>query len=196
MQPLRVLEVGTWEGNSACWLASHVACQEEDELVCVDSFAGSAEHLKCIHYYLFPKTPSFSKNVVVQHNVEERPSGQNLEVTASPSRVRQPRTTQTTNRTILCTHMCAQNASDYAKKCFRVCKKCFRVCKKMFQNVQNMFQDVQNMLQSVQKMLPNVQDMLQNVQNMLQNVPKILQNVQAHASECAKNASECAKHAS
>lgn len=50
MHPLRVLEVGTWEGNSACWLASHVACQEEDELVCVDSFAGSAEHLKCEFY--------------------------------------------------------------------------------------------------------------------------------------------------
>jgi hypothetical protein len=40
---LRVLELGSWEGNSACWLASHVCFRTGDELVCVDSFAGGDE---------------------------------------------------------------------------------------------------------------------------------------------------------
>ena len=40
---LRVLELGSWEGNSACWLTSHVCFRKGDELVCVDSFAGGDE---------------------------------------------------------------------------------------------------------------------------------------------------------
>jgi predicted O-methyltransferase YrrM len=47
---MRVLEVGTWEGNSACWLLSHVAYREGDTLVCVDTFNGGEEHQNCAVY--------------------------------------------------------------------------------------------------------------------------------------------------
>lgn len=47
---IRVLELGTWEGNSAAWLASHLAFREGAELVCVDTFAGGQEHVTCHAY--------------------------------------------------------------------------------------------------------------------------------------------------
>lgn len=41
---LRVLEVGSFEGRSACWISDHLLVHPESELVCIDTFEGSPEH--------------------------------------------------------------------------------------------------------------------------------------------------------
>ena len=38
---VEVLEVGTWEGNAATWLAAHTRASR---VVCVDHFRGGDEH--------------------------------------------------------------------------------------------------------------------------------------------------------
>ncbi|KAL3153959.1 hypothetical protein ABBQ32_013519 [Trebouxia sp. C0010 RCD-2024] len=41
---LRVLEVGSWEGQSACWLLQHVCCSSGSRLVCIDNWAGAVQY--------------------------------------------------------------------------------------------------------------------------------------------------------
>ncbi|NJN55986.1 MAG: glycosyltransferase [Leptolyngbyaceae cyanobacterium SL_5_9] len=41
---LQVLEVGSWEGRSTCWLLDHILTHELSQITCVDTFQGSAEH--------------------------------------------------------------------------------------------------------------------------------------------------------
>jgi len=41
---LNFLEIGSFEGRSACWLMDNVLTHETSKLVCVDTFAGSEEH--------------------------------------------------------------------------------------------------------------------------------------------------------
>ncbi|KAL3140131.1 hypothetical protein ABBQ38_004408 [Trebouxia sp. C0009 RCD-2024] len=41
---LRVLEVGSWEGQSACWLLQHVCCSSGSSLVCIDNWAGAKQY--------------------------------------------------------------------------------------------------------------------------------------------------------
>lgn len=41
---LQVLEIGSFEGRSACWLLEHVLTGEDASLDCVDTFEGSMEH--------------------------------------------------------------------------------------------------------------------------------------------------------
>lgn len=46
--PLRLVEVGSFEGLSAAWVASHVLCRAapRSTLDCVDTFGGGAEHAR------------------------------------------------------------------------------------------------------------------------------------------------------
>jgi predicted O-methyltransferase YrrM len=41
-QPMRILEIGSWEGRSACWFLETFP---EATIVCVDTFQGSEEHV-------------------------------------------------------------------------------------------------------------------------------------------------------
>jgi predicted O-methyltransferase YrrM len=41
---LRVLEVGSFEGRSSCWISDHLLAHPESVLVCIDTFEGSTEH--------------------------------------------------------------------------------------------------------------------------------------------------------
>lgn len=41
---LNVLEVGTWEGRSACWLLENVLTHDSARITCVDSFEGNPEY--------------------------------------------------------------------------------------------------------------------------------------------------------
>src|SRR5205085_11035594 len=40
-EPLRILEIGSWEGQSALFFLNHLP---RASIVCVDTFAGSVEH--------------------------------------------------------------------------------------------------------------------------------------------------------
>ena len=41
---LNVLEIGSWEGRSACWLLEHVLTDPTAEITCIDTFQGSLEN--------------------------------------------------------------------------------------------------------------------------------------------------------
>jgi tetratricopeptide (TPR) repeat protein len=41
---LRVLEIGSWEGRSTCWLIEHILTHPSARITCVDPFEGSVEH--------------------------------------------------------------------------------------------------------------------------------------------------------
>lgn len=42
--PLRALEIGSWQGGSACWLLDRVIGPRGGSLTCIDPFVGSSEH--------------------------------------------------------------------------------------------------------------------------------------------------------
>jgi predicted O-methyltransferase YrrM len=41
---LQVLEIGSWEGRSTCWLIDNIMTHESSRITCVDTFEGSLEH--------------------------------------------------------------------------------------------------------------------------------------------------------
>ncbi|NES95688.1 MAG: tetratricopeptide repeat protein [Desertifilum sp. SIO1I2] len=41
---LQVLEIGSWEGRSACWLIENILTHPTARITCVDTFEGSLEH--------------------------------------------------------------------------------------------------------------------------------------------------------
>lgn len=41
---LQILEVGSWEGQSACWLLRNVCCSPGSRLFCVDTWAGVQQY--------------------------------------------------------------------------------------------------------------------------------------------------------
>ena len=43
--PLQALEIGSWQGGSACWLLDKVIGPRGGRLTCIDPFSGSSEHL-------------------------------------------------------------------------------------------------------------------------------------------------------
>jgi len=40
-QPIKVLEIGSWEGYSTCWLLNNILTNEMAKITCVDTFEGS-----------------------------------------------------------------------------------------------------------------------------------------------------------
>lgn len=44
--PLRILEIGSFEGRSACWFSDNFMDHPQSRLVCIDTFKGGAEHQK------------------------------------------------------------------------------------------------------------------------------------------------------
>lgn len=41
---LHALEIGTWEGQSACWLLKNVCCNSASRIVCIDTWAGAQQY--------------------------------------------------------------------------------------------------------------------------------------------------------
>jgi predicted O-methyltransferase YrrM len=41
---INVLEIGSWEGMSACWLLDNILTHESSRITCIDTFEGSLEH--------------------------------------------------------------------------------------------------------------------------------------------------------
>jgi len=44
LSELQVLEIGSWEGRSTCWLIDNIMTHESSRITCVDTFEGSLEH--------------------------------------------------------------------------------------------------------------------------------------------------------
>lgn len=44
IKPQRILEIGAYEGASACWLIEHLGVQQSLELHCIDTWQGGIEH--------------------------------------------------------------------------------------------------------------------------------------------------------
>ena len=42
--PIRILEIGSWQGGSTLWLLDHVIAPRGGSITCVDTWAGSSEH--------------------------------------------------------------------------------------------------------------------------------------------------------
>lgn len=41
---INILEIGSWEGMSACWLLDNILTHESSRITCIDTFEGSIEH--------------------------------------------------------------------------------------------------------------------------------------------------------
>ena len=42
--PIRILEIGSWQGGSTLWLLDHVIAPRGGSITCIDTWAGSSEH--------------------------------------------------------------------------------------------------------------------------------------------------------
>ena len=61
--PLQALEIGSWEGRSACWLLDHVLTGAEDKLTCIDTFLGNLEHHAYFPHHPLPLEQRFDQNI-------------------------------------------------------------------------------------------------------------------------------------
>lgn len=71
---LRILEIGSWEGRSTCWLLENIATDPTARITCVDTFEGSVEHEEMI-------------DQTILKTIEQR-FDWNLEKTGVPEKVR------------------------------------------------------------------------------------------------------------
>ncbi len=49
MPGLDILEIGSWQGGSTCWLLSKVVSKRSGSVVSIDTFEGSSEHQSYIN---------------------------------------------------------------------------------------------------------------------------------------------------
>jgi predicted O-methyltransferase YrrM len=62
LAPEKVLEIGSYEGRSACYLIERIAASRDLELHCVDSWGGGFEHEKSVMQFVEQR---FDKNVAL-----------------------------------------------------------------------------------------------------------------------------------
>jgi len=60
---LNVLEIGSWEGRSTCWLLDNIMTHEHNTITCIDTFEGSVEH-RYGHSYIQSLEGRFDFNIV------------------------------------------------------------------------------------------------------------------------------------
>lgn len=60
---LNMLEVGSWEGRSTCWLLEHVLTHDSASITCIDTFEGSIEHKHYEDRYLESIEERFNFNI-------------------------------------------------------------------------------------------------------------------------------------
>jgi predicted O-methyltransferase YrrM len=44
MPGLKVLEIGSWEGRSTCWLINHILTHQSARITCIDTFEGGVDN--------------------------------------------------------------------------------------------------------------------------------------------------------
>lgn len=71
---LRILEIGSWEGRSTCWMIDHLLTDATARITCIDTFLGSVEH------------PGLY-DAAISESVEER-FDRNIARTGHPEKVR------------------------------------------------------------------------------------------------------------
>ena len=71
---LRILEIGSWEGRSTCWLLENIATDSAARITCIDTFEGSVEHAVIV-------------DQTVLETIEQR-FDWNIERTGTPEKVR------------------------------------------------------------------------------------------------------------
>ena len=60
---LRFLEIGSYQGRSTVWLLENILTHDTSSITCIDTFEGSAEHLKDYQYDLPTLFQVFSHNI-------------------------------------------------------------------------------------------------------------------------------------
>lgn len=60
---LHMLELGSWEGRSACWLLDHILTHGTSTLSCIDTFEGSIEHRQFDTIYIETLEQRFDANI-------------------------------------------------------------------------------------------------------------------------------------
>lgn len=60
---LSVLEIGSWEGRSTCWLLDRILTHDSARITCIDTFEGSVEHTEMEENYLKSVGERFDFNI-------------------------------------------------------------------------------------------------------------------------------------
>ena len=60
---LRFLEIGSYQGRSTVWLLENILTHDTSSITCIDTFAGSAEHLKDYQHDLQTLFQVFCHNI-------------------------------------------------------------------------------------------------------------------------------------
>lgn len=47
---LNLIEIGSWEGRSSCWLIDNIMTHKSNKITCIDTFEGSIEHVQIYKY--------------------------------------------------------------------------------------------------------------------------------------------------
>lgn len=64
LRPEKILEIGSYEGRSACFLVERAACEKNIEIHCVDTWRGGDEHIQS-HINMADVEGRFDRNVSV-----------------------------------------------------------------------------------------------------------------------------------
>ena len=79
-QPINAIEIGSWEGLSACWMLDNFLTHPESHLTCIDTFQGSYEH------HLFFTETLLTIGDIFNHNITCSGSAHKLTVLVGNSR--------------------------------------------------------------------------------------------------------------
>jgi predicted O-methyltransferase YrrM len=62
-QPIKALEIGSWQGGSALWLLDNIIAKRGGKLTCIDAFEGSSEHESWIDELPLTIEQIFDRNI-------------------------------------------------------------------------------------------------------------------------------------
>jgi len=68
---INALEIGSWEGRSACWLIDNVLTHESARLTCIDTWQGSTEHTNFDKFLLLFLQERFDVNISLTGHPEK-----------------------------------------------------------------------------------------------------------------------------
>jgi predicted O-methyltransferase YrrM len=68
---INALEIGSWEGRSACWLLDNVLTHESARLTCIDTWQGSAENANFDKFLLLFLQERFDVNISLTGHPEK-----------------------------------------------------------------------------------------------------------------------------
>ncbi|MBV8888022.1 MAG: class I SAM-dependent methyltransferase [Chroococcidiopsidaceae cyanobacterium CP_BM_RX_35] len=68
---LNILEIGSWEGRSTCWLLDNIMIHDSHRITCVDTFEGSVEHQIYDFSYIRTIEERFDFNILKTGGVEK-----------------------------------------------------------------------------------------------------------------------------